>query len=233
MLRNKFEYSGKSFDIYPYTTHQEKELLLICSVGTPSLDDALQVCGISTDVIKQLSNNEKVALLYKFRELSVGDDLNLKFKCSKCDSGNENVLNISNIITSSDIKNDKIIDQFKTLTEDNFHEFVIGEDENTIDDLDLNEYEDLYKEVEESITKFNFRKPITCQKCNHTNYMKIDGVEFVIDNMSEDSLMSMYQSYNDLTFFGNYTKVDIDTMYSFERTILVNLLNKTREDLNQ
>jgi hypothetical protein len=51
--------------------------------------------------------------------------------------------------------------------------------------------------------------------------------------MSEDSLMSIYQTYNDLTFFGKYTKQDIDTLYPFERTILISLLNKTREDMTK
>lgn len=229
MYRTRFEYSGKSFSIYPYDTNQEKALLLMGGVGTIDLGDALSICGMEDDIIETLSNEEKITLLYKHREISVGDELNLKFKCKHCGAGNENVLLISDIVQDSNIKDDRITDQFKEVTEDNLEEFVNIE----IDDLDINDYEKLLKDVKESVTKFEFKKPIICQKCNGQNHVRIDAPEFVIDNMSEDSLASLYQSYNDLTFFGSYTKRDVDSLYPFERMILINLLNKSREDLNK
>ena len=51
--------------------------------------------------------------------------------------------------------------------------------------------------------------------------------------MSEDSAASMYQTYNDFVFHGKYSKLDIDSMYPFERTILISLLNKTIEEMNK
>ena len=50
--------------------------------------------------------------------------------------------------------------------------------------------------------------------------------------MSEDSLMTLYKSYNHLVFFGHYSKQDIDDMLPFERVIFIGLLNKTKEDLS-
>jgi len=50
--------------------------------------------------------------------------------------------------------------------------------------------------------------------------------------MSEDSLTSIYQTYNEMIFHSHYTKQDIDSLYPFERIILFSLLNKTKEDLN-
>ena len=43
--------------------------------------------------------------------------------------------------------------------------------------------------------------------------------------------MSIYRTYNDMCMFGNYNKKDIDSLYPFERTILIGLINKTREDM--
>jgi len=229
MIKVKYEYSGKTFEISPYNTAQEKELLLLSMISEPNIDNALEICGTSKEIIDSLSEFEKVALLYKYREISIGDDINLKFTCKHCGNGNENALNISNIVRSSNIKNELINDQFKEVTEDNFQDFISSD----VEELDIDEYEDLLEETKQSCTTFDFRRPIICQKCTEKNYVRINKPEFVIDNLSEDSVMSLYQTYNDMTFFGKYTKQDVDTLYPFERTILISLLNKTREDLNK
>jgi hypothetical protein len=54
--------------------------------------------------------------------------------------------------------------------------------------------------------------------------------DFIIDNMSEETLSSIYKLYNDFVYGSKYTKQDIDTMYPFERQILISLLNKTNEE---
>lgn len=229
MIKVKYEYSGKKFSLAPFTTSQEKELLLLGTISEPNLDNALEICGISTDDLALLSTEEKIAMLYKYREISVGDEIHLKFKCKHCESANENTLSISDTVIPGNVSNELIKDQFKKLTEDNFQDFL----NINIDDLEIDQYEKLFKETKNSVTQFDFKKPILCQKCGKENYIRIDQPEFVVDNMSEDSLMSIYQTYNDLTFFGKYTKQDIDTLYPFERTILISLLNKTREDMTK
>ncbi len=229
MIKVTYEYSGKKFEISPYNTKQEKEILLLSMISEPTLNGALHICGVASDVINSLSENEKIAMLYKFRMISVGDDLNLKFKCKHCGTSSDNMVNISGLVEDSNITNPLIIDKFKKVTEDNFQEFVTCD----VDDLELDEYEQLFEEAQKSVTKFNFIKPIVCQKCSKENSIAIGNPEFVIDNLSEDSIMSLYQTYNDLIYFGKYTKQDIDTLYPFERTILISLLNKTREDLNK
>jgi hypothetical protein len=228
MLKINYEYSGKKFTIAPYTTAQEKDLLLLSTVGESDLDIALGICGIDGTELMMLTQDEKVAMLYKIREISVGAEVNLKFKCKHCNSDNENSINIEDIVQSSKISNNKIKDQFKELTDDNINQYLLLD----IDELDIDEYEAIEQEVKDSVTKFNFRKPATCQKCSKVSFIRISAPSFVLDIMSEDSLISLYQTYNDLIFFGKYTKLDIDSLYPFERTIFVSLLNKSREDIN-
>jgi hypothetical protein len=229
MIKVKYEYSGKKFNIAPFNTAQEKELLLLGTISEPNLNNALEICGIENTIIDSLTTEEKIAMLYKYREISVGDEIHLKFKCKHCESPNENTLSISDTIKPSNITNELIKDAFTLLTEDNFQDFLNV----NVDDLEINQYEKLFKEAKDTVTKFDFRKPILCQRCGSTNHIRIDKHDFVVDNMSEDSLMSIYQTYNDLIFFGKYTKQDVDTLYPFERTILISLLNKTREDMTK
>jgi hypothetical protein len=228
MLNIKYKYSGKIFNLKPYTTKQEKDILLLDLLGSDdAINSALRIVGASDDVINSLSEKEKIALLYKYRSISIGDEIPLGYKCKHCNTPNETNLDINNLVTDSNITNDKIVDKFKDVTDDNIHEFINVD----IDELDLDEYESIFDEVKQSITQFNFMRKNNCIKCKQPNNINIENT--VMNYMSEDTLMSMYQTYNDLTFFGKYTKQDIDTLYPFERSILIGLLNKTREELNK
>ena len=229
MLTILYEYSGKSFKLVPFTTEQEKDILLLTSLTDPNIDTALTICNAPEELIKELTVDEKTAMLLKYREISVGNEIQLSFTCKMCGSGNENSLDCSEIVGSSNITNPKIKDAFKEFKSDELQDFVNVD----IDELDIDEYELLIDTVKDQVTKFNFIKPLTCQKCGKDNHVRINELSFLIENLSDDSLMSMYQTYNDLSFFGTYSKLDIDSMYPFERTILVSLLNKTREEMNK
>lgn len=225
-LRVNVQYGDKKFKLFPYDTNQEKDLLLLVNFENYTLDDALEICGLSEDIISTLSRDEKVFLLFKYRSISVGDEINLKFTCSHCGTKNDNTLTIGDMVVQPKEKHDYIIDKYKTVTDDNIQEFVTVD----VDNLELDEYIKLFKEVQNSVTTFNFVFPITCQKCQKQNLRNMNKDDsFIIDNMSEETLSSIYKIYNDLIFNSNYTKQDIDRMYPFERTIFISLLNKTRE----
>ena len=227
-MKISYEYSGKKFILKPFNTDQEKQILLLELLGCDSpKEEALSICGIEDSVIESLSEKEKIAMLFKFRSISIGDEIPLGYKCKHCDTPNEVSLNIDGLVQDSNITNDKIVDQYKEVDEDNLNEFLSID----VDELDLDEFETILNEVESSITKFNFVRESACIKCREINYIDIE--DDVISYMSEDTLMSLYQTYNDLTFFGKYTKQDIDSFLPFERSILIGLHNKTREELNK
>ena len=100
-----------------------------------------------------------------------------------------------------------------------------------IDELDIDEYDVLFDECNSSITKFNFNQKRTCERCKKEHTFDISDKKDVIDYMSEENLMNIYQLTSDLIYYSHYTKADIDNMYPFERTIFVGLLNKTKENL--
>ena len=231
MLKVNYSYSGKHFVISPYTSLQEKDLLLLSTVEETDIDIALDICGIGKEISKDLTNDEKIAMLYKLREISVGGDVNISFKCEHCNQNNENIINIENIVKSAKCANHpkkNIIDKFTNCTEYNLEDFIIGD----VEEMDLDEYENLLNEVKSSVTSFEFLKPTYCQKCTKENLIKIDEPGLVLELMSEDTLIGIYKTYNDLIFHGTYSKLDIDSLYPFERTILLSLLNKSREDMN-
>lgn len=221
-------YGDRNFLLSPYTTIQEKEILLLSSFEIDDLDRVLAICDISNEIVSKLSECEKKAMLYKLRCISVGDELKVRYMCS-CGNVNEPTISVDGIIENPQNKNDKFIDQYEPLTEDNFDAFLGY----CSDDLDIDEYEKLYEECENSIVKFNFKRKAVCPICKKETKIDISKNDFVVDNMSEDTLISIYQLTSDMVFHGKYTKTDIDGMMPFERTIFVGLLNKKREELNK
>jgi replicative superfamily II helicase len=226
------ELNNRKLLISPYNTEKEKDLLIMSSFEIYNIDEVLRILGIKKKIIRTLSENEKKVLLYKFREISVGDEINIKFKCTECKSPNESVISCGDlIIKSNESKCKYLIKQLdEEVSDENIHEFLdISKEE--IDNLDLDEYEDLIETIKSSQTKYNFIKKCACMKCKKENNFYIGDIKYIIESLSEDTLYSIYRTYNDMCMFGNYNKRDIDSLYPFERTILIGLINKTKEDM--
>lgn len=228
MLEIPYRYGTRNFLLIPYNTIKEKEMLLLVSLNVLELDRALSICGISKEDLEKLSDDEKKALLYKFRSISVGEELKIRFKCSNCKQINEVGINIDNILVDKKIEHN-FIEQYEDVNEENFSSFL-GYD---ADELDLEQYDKLFEECSNSVIKFNFIKECTCVKCKEKKSIDISDTKFILDNMSEDTLTSLYQVSSDMVFYSNYTKSDVDNMLPFERAIFIGLLNKTREEMNK
>ena len=231
MYKYPVEINGKKLLIHPYDTEKEKDLLIMSSFEIYDIDEILRVLGLEYSELEKLTENEKKVLLYKFREISVGDEINVKFKCTSCKAPNETSISCADLVQNNHLDPDiKILDA--EVTDDNIKEFLyIEQDE--IDNLDLDEYEKLLDRIKRNQVKYNFVKKCSCLKCKSENSFYIGDIKYIIESLSEDTLMSMYRTYNDMCMFGNYNKRDIDSLYPFERTILIGLINKTREDMKK
>jgi len=51
--------------------------------------------------------------------------------------------------------------------------------------------------------------------------------------MVESSLMTLYQYYNNMKYFGKYSIFEIDEMLPFERDIYFGMLSKTIDEQNK
>lgn len=222
-----FEIGGKTFSISPYTTAQEKEILLASSFEVNDVEKIFDILNFKPEV--ELTDDEKKAILYKFREVSLGDEIDIKFVCDACGQGNDGILEASNFVKPGKRNDPDIKKIVQTFTEDKMHEYV----DIDVDDLDIDEYEKLKQRIIDNQIEIDFIKECKCLKCGTHKKFDMSDTKYIIDVMSEDTLMTLYKSYNFLIFFGKYTKLDIDSMYPFERSIFIGLLNKTKEDLNK
>ena len=232
MYKYPVELNGKRILIQPYNTEKEKDLLIMSSFEIYDINEILRVLDVDMEIIDGLSLNEKKVLLYKFREISVGDEINVKFKCTECKAQNETVLSCTDLVEKNEYANPEIKILDEEVTDENIHLFINKSPEE-IENLDIDEYEHLIEEIKRNQVKYNFVKSCNCIKCKTKNLFYIGDVKYIIESLSEDTLMSLYRTYNDMCMFGNYNKRDIDSLYPFERTILIGLINKTREDMKK
>lgn len=228
-----FSLGNKEFLLKPYTSKTEREILLLLSFEILDFERYFELFDFKSDYkIQDLSIEEQKTLLYKFREISVGDEIDVKFKCDKCKYSNENVLDANNFIILNKSDDSYIKNLSKKVTDLNIQEFII-DDHIILDDLDLEEYEKEKEKIENNQIQFNFIKETRCLKCGEYHKFNLGDSKYILEVLSDESLMTLYKAINFMTFYSHYTKEDIDKMMPFERTILMGLLIKTKEDLTQ
>lgn len=226
-MKIPYEIGSKKFLIKPYKTYQEKELLLLSSFGVNDADLIFDILNFKTE--HTLNDNEKKLILYKHREISLGDEIDIKFRCDHCGQGNDSVIEASNFIKKS-LRDDKDIFKFnEVVTDDNLQLFASV----NVDELDIDEYEALKQRIKDNQITIDFIKTATCLKCGTKKKFDLSEMKYIIEIMSEDTLMTLYKTYSSMIFFGKYTKEGIDDMYPFERSIFKGLLSKIKEDLNK
>ena len=227
-MKIPFNIGNTKFFLDQYKTHQEKDILIMLSFDIIDFDSIFKILNFKSNY--ELSDDEKKLILYKFREISVGDEVNIKFVC-ECGQVNENVLELNNFIQEAKRNDSDIKKLNKKITDDNLQDFLVN-DINT-DELDIDEFEELKERIKQNQIHINFNKTSKCLKCNKLKLFDLSDTKYIMEIMSDDTLMTLYKTYNYLIFFGKYSKTDIDNMLPFERSIFAGLVNQTREDLNK
>ena len=202
-----------------FTSAQERESLLIDDDEPDSV-----VLNCLTDV-KPINTLESSAFLLKLREISVGDELEVMTTCPHCGAMNDLRIDLSKLFVLNEpyfLENG--IQVPIGLFED------IDEIINTLeaDKLSMKEYNELEEILEQQNEKiFKDSTNNVCRKCQ--GLIKINIDPRII--LSKSSLSNLYQEYVNISMFSNNGKLDIDSMYPFEREIFGSLIaDKMKED---
>ena len=221
---------NKVIDISPYTTAQEKDVLLMQEFDKDAehnLRQALKIFGLKPDLIDELSSDDCKAVLYKFREISLGDEIEIRYKCPHCKSAISADVSIANVVHYPDYAIEGIKD-LRRLPRDS-DDFALNFLSTDIDDMSIDEFEEMYRNCPNFQTTYRFTAEATCPLCRKTTNIDISKPEFVLKTLSEDTLKSLYSTYEMLIYHGKWSKGDIDSLLPFERKIFVSLLMKTLE----
>lgn len=233
-MKIPFKDFGYTIKIEPYTVAQEKELLFL-DTYYPEYDDdildaALDILKLDSKIYSKLSHDEKVILLYKYREVSVDEKFAIRCVCSSCGMPIETEVSVSNIVNRAELKSEFVRD-LKRLPEDeeDFQKNFLTKYE----DLDIDIYENIYENISKYQTVNNFIRKFKCLSCSHESYIDLNSNKMVISSLSEASIESIYNFYENLIFTGKWSKKDIDSLLPFERVIFSSLYNESVKKHNE
>lgn len=219
-IRVPLEMNARTYWLSPFTSKIEKDILIMTSFEVKDVDKYLELLGFYE--YDELTDDEKKVILWKFREISLGNEIEIRFTCD-CSQVVETQLQASDFLVPSK-RNDDIKKLNIRVTDETLHRFVdLNQDE--LDDLPLKDYEFLLRIVKENQETYDYIRKAKCPSCGKSKSFNLGDFDYILDSLSDENLSSMYKVYSHLTYNGKFTKEDIDNMYPFERTIFVGLLH--------
>ena len=139
-IKYGFEESQRSFDLIPYKSWQEREILLAVSLNeeeftTNGIDKIFEY--LTTNIIPKenydISKEEKIYLLYMLRSISIGESINTKNICSECNKPFDTELEINDFLKPPKEFNKTLsIDNFTLYFKDTFRKSEIEELESVL-----------------------------------------------------------------------------------------------------
>lgn len=227
---NRFVY------LTPFNTEQEKDILLLQQLQGDSpefcIDESLRVLGFERDndlKIADFTLKEKKLLIYLYRSISVGDEQRVEFQC-KCSRVN------SQSITFNFAKGD-VPEGVKFLgvypNDDNLDDYSDGLLESlgvsTLEDLNIQEYEEIFDKIKKAQDQIDFKVLVQCSQCSAKTNIDCEDTQFVLDHISEDDLLLLYQNITALVDQG-YSLKDVYQMLPFERSVLMEQMTQYLEE---
>ncbi len=230
-MKKVLKYNNKVITILPYSTLQERDLLLYTS-GVYEVDSVFDIVKDNFSInkpfsISNLTDIEKKFLLLEIRQISVSEVFSFIKTCNKCNKKSEINVTFDKVLSEGNLKPWKNYQINEAFSHD-YNKYVDFD----IDELDLNNYDELTKYIDDNKTKFNFNKNVQCIHCENIQEISLT-INHIIENLSEDTLTNYYQSIASMVYYGHYSKIDIDSMIPFERSIYLSLLNEELKKYNE
>ena len=206
------KYKEKFSNLSSYTTEQEKNALLV-NLETP---DIIKTCYTLGET--PLNEVEALALIFKLREISVSDLIELTLTCGSCNYQYVRSVSIPDMFFQSDDLWDIDIGLFVDASE-------LSDD--NINSISIEEFDNLTTKIEENNKKiFNPEVEDCCEKCGYESVILVKPDSII----SKFGIKNIYEQYVDISTFTNMTKSDTDGMYPFEREIFMGLIQQKEDE---
>jgi len=207
MTKDEFKDNLNNFN--PYTTEQEKNALIQTMESSFTLVKICKILGIEA-----ANELEAEAFIFKLREISVADLIEITHTCKNCGYQDFFNLSIPKMFFKDLVEDYKIIEDIDEL------------DEDFINNKSLTEYNELENNIDETNRKiFDPICELFCKKCG-TGFRTKPEVPNII---SKYPIKNIFEQYLDISTFTNMTKRDTDTMIPYEREIFLGLI-QVKED---
>lgn len=235
-MKSILHLNGKTFKIESYKTEDELDCLgflyIHDDLSEEDVDSFIDEFLVKNDIdINGLTDIEKIILLLKIREISIGDEIKVKYKCLHCGRPAEAVININNMIKLAKIHNGKI----KGIFEEEYADILQLEDivsPSDMEDMDLDLYEDVKNNISKYIDTYNFIQKCPCEYCGKENQFDFNK-RLIINFISDESFDSLSRLLHILVYNGRQTRGDLMQMTPLQRILEYGLLEETKNEIDK
>lgn len=221
-----------------FNTGLELEVLeeLFCSSGDSEEDENVFevlvddfLSRLTKFDISKLSKIEKIILVWKIRELTIGDDINIVYKCPSCGCPCQQTISVEDLCHTGE-EVDKNTFYKKLISEEELerlseNDFLGIED---IEDLDFDLYNELISEPKKFFIVYNNKTILNCSKCKFKSFDNLLTFKGCLKFISEDKFDKLVEWINVLVYYGNFTRQDILNMSPIQRMLEINLFKKIK-----
>lgn len=237
-MKSYLHINGKTYKIESYKTKDELEYLeylFIHSELTEEdknlfLNEFLTKNGI--DNVDDLSEVEKIALLLKIREITIGDEIKIRYKCSHCCRPTEGTININNIIKLAEIFSEELNGFYS----EDLKDIIKLEDITTNDyigNLDLDEYNEITKNITKYIDTYNFTQTCKCEYCGKENYFDMSNKTLLFSFLSDETFDTLSKLLHILVYNGRLSRHDALEMTPLQRVLEYSILDEIKKEMER
>lgn len=237
-MKSYLHLNGKTHKIESYKTRDELEYLeylfirddLSYEDSILFLDTFLTNNGIED--VDKLTEIEKIILLLKIREISIGDELKVKYKCVHCGNAMDSSININNIIKLAEIYSKEICGLFNKndISELRVEDIV---DKEYLEELDIDEYDNIQSNISKYIDTYDFTQTCKCSYCSKDNIFNLNNMKLLFSLLSDESFMSLSKLLYILVTQGKLTREDVLNMTPLQRVLEHGLIEEARKQLEE
>lgn len=223
----------EKYIIKTYKTKTELEVLEFLSFNSfendddyePAVDSVLEECVGNYD--PSFPKLKKIILLWYIRIATLGDELDISFKCKECQQQQQLTVSLSKLF--------KLPSKF---TEDFSPEFIDSSCPSDLtkqidDEMDIEEYEDYFKNIVDYHIIYNNNFSFNCQYCEKENYTNLLTFKNALSFLSEDNFYTLTEWIHTLMYYDNCSRSDILEMSPIQRMLEINYFKETKKKETQ
>jgi len=224
-----------------YRTELELEILeeLMCSTSESQDEDdndyrtlVEDFLGKLTDYpIQNLTKIEKILLVWKIRALTIGDDVNVIFKCPHCGRTSQSLFSVNDLCYFG---SKTYLNNFKDnlVSERKLPEIAEQIQIEDLGDLDYDDFLDLKRNPEEFFNVYRDKTSLKCSECKKEVFGNYLTYKQCLTYLSEDSFLSLAQWLNVLVYYGHLTRSDVLKMTPVQRMLEIKFFKDIKKKEN-
>lgn len=226
---DQYLHLDKTYKIHGYKTKTELEVLEFLAFSSfendddyePAVDNILSECVGNYN--PKLSKLEKVIMLWCVRMITLGDEIDITFKCKECHKQQNLTVSLSNLL--------KLPTKFSEELNPKFINSASNEDmtEQLDDDMDMEEYEEYLQNIIDYHIIYNNKFTFNCQYCDNENFTNLLTYKSALSFLSEDSYHSLTEWIHTLMYFSNCSRSDVLDMTPIQRMLEINYFKEVKK----